>query len=158
MICRENDNERWSCGHLFLCLSAFPTFHLPTIPRRWHTRTAPQALQRRFCVPSVTFLWEWNMKCVLEVCLGRVGCAIVLSESTTGRSRCSCNSPWAAPPRRNVCTGYSRPRCNKFVLSWAQPSPTALTTAVIAHGELQERPVGKNSHSPCADGFPPVIL
>ena len=34
----------------------------------------------------------------------------------------------------------------------------ALTTAVIAHGELQERPVGKNSHSPCADGFPPVIL
>lgn len=29
----------------------------------------------------------------------------------------------------------------------------ALTTAVIAHGELQERPVGKNSHSPCADGF-----
>ncbi len=34
----------------------------------------------------------------------------------------------------------------------------ALTTAVIAHGELQERPVGKNSHSHCADGFPPLIL
>ena len=95
---------RWSCGHLFLYLSAFPIFHLSTIPRRWHTRTAPQALQRRFCVPSVTFLWEWNMKCVLEVCLGRVGCAIVLSGSgglwdvragLAIRAR-SCNSPWAA--------------------------------------------------------------
>ena len=87
MICRENDNERWSCGHLFLCLSAFPTFHLPTIPRRWHTRTAPQALQRRFCVPSVTFLWEWNMKCILELRLERVGRAIVLAGSGAFRSR-----------------------------------------------------------------------
>jgi len=43
------------------------------------------------------------MKCVLEVCLGRVGCAIVLSgrgglwdvrEGLAIRAR-SCNSPWA---------------------------------------------------------------
>ena len=86
----------------FFC--AFPTFHLPTIPRRWHTRTAPQALQRRFCVLSVTFLWEWNMKCVLEVRPERVGRAIVLvgrgglwdvRAGLAIRAR-SCNSPWAA--------------------------------------------------------------
>ena len=95
MICREKDMKGGLVATFFCAVPS---------PRRWHTRVAPQALQRRFCVPSVTFLWEWNMKCALGVCLERDGCAIVLAgegglwDVRAGlaiRAR-SCNSPGAA--------------------------------------------------------------
>ena len=77
-FCREKDMKGGLVA-TFFC--AFPP------SRRWHTRVAPHALQRRFCVPSVTFLWEWNMKCVLELRLERVGRAIVLAGREAFRPR-----------------------------------------------------------------------
>ena len=62
--------------------------------------------------------------------------------------------PRAGISARGIC---AHDATNLFYRGHSHPLQ-ALTTAVIAHGELQERPVGKNSHSPCADGFPPVIL
>ena len=51
---------------------------VPVSPRRWHTGVAPQALQRRFCVPSMTILYWWSREYALEMGLEGVGCAIVL--------------------------------------------------------------------------------
>ena len=86
-FCREKDMKGGLAATFFCAFPLFPSLS-PPFPRRWHTRVALQAHQRRFCVPSVTFLWEWSRECVLEVCLERIGCAIVLSGGACVRGNC----------------------------------------------------------------------
>ena len=58
-FCREKDMKGGLAATFFCAVPLFPSLS-PPFPRRWYTRIALHALQRRFCVPSVTFLWEWS--------------------------------------------------------------------------------------------------